>query len=1368
MMIGRVAMVAVVVAEILAGTTAAQELTVIPQSGWSLRFVDSEETAGEDGAATNAFDGDPATIWHTQWSASSPPHPHELQIDLGATYDVGGFRYLPRQNSQNGRIASYEFYTSLDATNWNAPAATGTFPDGSAVQQVTFAQRSARYVRLRTLTEVAGRPFAAVAELNVLSGTAAPPPLTTPIPQSGWTLRFVDSEETVGEDGAAANAFDGDRTSIWHTQWFGASPPLPHEMQLDLGAQYDVAGFRYLPRQDSPNGRIARYEFYVSGDGTNWGAAAATGTFTNGTAEREVLFTARRGRFVRLRALSEVSGRPFTSVAELNVLAGAASNLPPNGVIEQPAGNMTIAPGGTVDFGGAGTDPDGNLPLSFRWDFGNGQTSSAADPAPVTYASAGQYTVTFTVTDLRGTPDPTPDTRTITVGTSPAGIPIPQANWTLHYVDSEETVGEDGAAINAFDGDAATIWHTQWLGASPPLPHELQIDLRGVYTVVGFRYLPRQNSQNGRIGQYEFYTSHDGTTWGPAAAAGVFVDSPAEQQVSIPARTARYVRLRTLSEVAGRPFSAAAELNVLATGNLPPNGTITSPATNLTVQVGDPVVFRGTGSDPDNNLPLTFLWHFGNGQTSRLADPPSVTYAAAGVYTVTFTATDSKGLSDPVPDSRIITVQGGSGSTLVPRTNWTVRFVDSEELVAENGRATNAFDGDPSSHWASEWLDGGPAPPHEIQIDLGASYSVAGFRYLPVQSKQDGRVGQYQFYVSGDGTTWGTPVASGAFPDVNSGAEREVTFVAKTGRYVRFRALSEVNGADQIFSAIAELNVLRTASTPNQPPTASITSPAASLSVPVGSAILLTGAGADPEGTSVSYRWSVTPGSGISDLQGASPGLVHFDRPGVFVVTLTVTDALGRASVAARTVTALAGRPLTKSAWSLAYVDSQETAQENGAATNAFDGDPATYWHTRWSGVVDPMPHEIQINLGSMRDVSGLRYLPRQSNSNGRIARYEFYVSVDGVNWGSAVAAGTFPNTSAVQQVLFAPTRGQFVRLRALSDVNGTAVTSLAELDILERPCPGPSVRLTAPRSLHLQSSTKLQVRVDACRTAASQGVRVVVDGGPTNGGTQVDLYLAPYAVAIDGLARSEHQIDAFLIDGAGARVAGPASADRAYPVGIGEVLVGMGDGVTLGYSDNYPQDDNSADGRTTWGGYTSILADALTAATRHPVTVVNAGVGGAAAADGATFILTLLQRYPHARYFLVNYGHNDYVRFNAPSGLGLRAGLPGYTGSFKHSLQRIIDAVRAAGRTVILSRAAPVLPLGGAIDTRLREYNQVVDELAQDPANGIPVAPPDFYNYFAAHQSEFANAFEMNGIGYQSMARLWRQALCPLLACTP
>jgi len=51
----------------------------------------------------------------------------------------------------------------------------------------------------------------------------------------------------------------------------------------------------------------------------NWGTAVATGTFAAGSAEQQVAFAAKAGRYIRLRALSELQGYPWTAVSELQV-----------------------------------------------------------------------------------------------------------------------------------------------------------------------------------------------------------------------------------------------------------------------------------------------------------------------------------------------------------------------------------------------------------------------------------------------------------------------------------------------------------------------------------------------------------------------------------------------------------------------------------------------------------------------------------------------------------------------------------------------------------------------------------------------------------------------------------------------------------------------------------------------------------------------------------------------------------------------------------------------------------------------------------------------------------------------------------------
>ncbi|MBP2471567.1 alpha-glucosidase (family GH31 glycosyl hydrolase) [Crossiella equi] len=140
-----------------------------------------------------------------------------------------------------------------------------------------------------------------------------------------------------------------------------------------------------------------------------------------------------------------------------------------------------------------------------------------------------------------------------------------------------------------------------------------------------------------------------------------------------------------------------------------------------------------------------------------------------------------------------------------------------------------------------------------------------------------------------------------------------------------------------------------------------------------------------------------------------------------------------------------ADEPVAKTGWSVKYADSQETAGENGAAANAIDDQPGTMWHTAWSGP-NP-PHELQLDLGTTHELTGLTYLPRQdSGVNGGIKGYEVYVSTDGTDWGTPVAAGTFAPDKAEKLVGFPPTAGRYLRLRATSEINGGAWTSAAEI----------------------------------------------------------------------------------------------------------------------------------------------------------------------------------------------------------------------------------------------------------------------------------------------------------------------------------
>ncbi|MFO0752914.1 MAG: hypothetical protein U0411_06270 [Thermodesulfovibrionales bacterium] len=132
--------------------------------------------------------------------------------------------------------------------------------------------------------------------------------------------------------------------------------------------------------------------------------------------------------------------------------------------------------------------------------------------------------------------------------------------------------------------------------------------------------------------------------------------------------------------------------------------------------------------------------------------------------------------------------------------------------------------------------------------------------------------------------------------------------------------------------------------------------------------------------------------------------------------------------------------------------------------------------------------------------------------------------------------------------------------------------------------------------------------------------MKFVLDKG-TSGERALTDGTNPYEVTFTGVSRSEQTLDASLLDAADNEVPGTFTHDRKIQVGIGDYYVAMGDSITYGDSDDYPQDDISDDGRNSGGGYEPILNNLQTAYHGYPQTVVNEGVDSTRSYDGASSV---------------------------------------------------------------------------------------------------------------------------------------------------
>ena len=132
-----------------------------------------------------------------------------------------------------------------------------------------------------------------------------------------------------------------------------------------------------------------------------------------------------------------------------------------------------------------------------------------------------------------------------------------------------------------------------------------------------------------------------------------------------------------------------------------------------------------------------------------------------------------------------------------------VVFVSSEE--PGEGEATRLTDGNEETYWHTMYSITMANYPHWIDFDASETKVMKGFVYTPRQGNGNGRVKDYEIYVSQDGKEWGSPVVKGSFK--NSENEQRVMFKEPVkARYIRFKALSEQGGND--FASGAEFVLL--------------------------------------------------------------------------------------------------------------------------------------------------------------------------------------------------------------------------------------------------------------------------------------------------------------------------------------------------------------------------------------------------------------------------------------------------------------------------------------------------------------------------------------------------------------------------------
>jgi PKD repeat protein len=292
--------------------------------------------------------------------------------------------------------------------------------------------------------------------------------------------------------------------------------------------------------------------------------------------------------------------------------------------------DVSVTCTGIVSF----SDLSSNIPTSWLWSFGDGNTSTLQNPVH-NYASSGNYTVTLKASNQFGT-DSVSKTNYISVNllgslTAPSCSPVTTAHCCKYGIYKVVFNGINNTTSGGNDSykdysctQTATVTegnsYNIQVQTGPDNPEDIKvwIDLNNDGNLNNTNELVF-TSNNSKI--------HNGS---------ILIPSGAVKDTML--------RMRIMSDLTGNSNNSCTNpqwgqvedygIKILSSTQMP-TAAFTA---NATMSCGGTVSF----TDNSTGIPTAWLWNFGDGNTSNLQNPTH-TYSNAGTYTVSLTATNQFG-----------------------------------------------------------------------------------------------------------------------------------------------------------------------------------------------------------------------------------------------------------------------------------------------------------------------------------------------------------------------------------------------------------------------------------------------------------------------------------------------------------------------------------------------------------------------------------------------------------------------------------------------------------------------------------------------------------------------------------------------------
>jgi PKD repeat protein len=369
------------------GGPANQSVTTAAQVVDTVRFSVSCPTRGG---------GSGPFVWRNTWSPQSAPNGQNVNLDVAVdltavpTQDFGVAQAVV---SYNPNVLQY---------------VSSTVPAGSGLANLTVnasTPGSIQYLNFATGTPPKGLVGVVRITFQVKAATGTSATATQVlIAAAGDGFTALDTLFRVVEDTFTVGAGGGNQSPT-------AQAGGPYSGTAGAAVSFSSVG------SSDPDGTITGYA-WTFGDGGTSALASPSHSYASA------------GSYTATLTVTDNQGATASDQASVTVI-GAGGNLPP---VAQAGGPYSGQAGVAISFTSAGSsDPDGNI-ASYRWDFGDGGTSTLASPAH-TYTSAGSFTASLTVTDNLGA-----------TGSAQAGVTVTPASstpfaWTSSFGGFEPVLG---------------------------------------------------------------------------------------------------------------------------------------------------------------------------------------------------------------------------------------------------------------------------------------------------------------------------------------------------------------------------------------------------------------------------------------------------------------------------------------------------------------------------------------------------------------------------------------------------------------------------------------------------------------------------------------------------------------------------------------------------------------------------------------------------------------------------------------------------------------------------------------------------------------------------------------------------------------